>query len=812
MKAFQVSHRALCVALAMGASVPAMAAQEAAEPPANTYVGGTMDADIIVTARKRDETLMSVPVVISAVSAETLSNRGIINLDGLARAVPQLLIGPQGGAIQGGNMSIRGISGPDQNPFGDQAVSFNIDGVQIAKATVRRMSDFDQAQIEVLKGPQALFFGKNSPAGIVSIRTADPTDSLSAGIKAGYEFYADEIRTEAFVAGPITDTLGFRIAGMFDDMKGYLDDMTPENSPYRPKHGRNPNSQEWAVRGTLKWEAADNFDARLKVNYSKLKQNGPASMTAFISCPDGVRQTGSGIDQCSASQGANVNAGYGTVIAGIPATLNKFRSDGENFLDQKQLLTGLEMNWRPSDSVTLTSVTGYFDLKLDQCQNYENDTSFMLPSCNVYNNQEFSQEFRFTTDFDSPVNVTGGVYYSGTDAATGSMTYLFGGAFDMFPEGALGPGSPAMGGPATPVLLNNYYFEQRGKTYSAYLQLSYKPIEEIEINAGGRYTKEKKRLPIVRNGGGLQDGILPGIFILDPSTEVPNVVRKGSWNDFSPEVTLSYRPNQNLTMFTSYKHGFLSGGFNSGSVTFNLPNLDLSYDPQTIKGFEAGVKAQLFDNSLRANAAVYSYKVKDQQVSNVFNSTNTISNAGAVKIEGVEVDFQYRTPLQGLELRGAAAYNKAKYTEYPNAPCYGGQTFAMGCVNGQQDLGGTELIRAPKWHLTGGFDYSTQFSEALGFGLSGGVTYSDSYLTDASSAPNGRQPSYTLFDATARVFGPDNVWELAVIGRNLTDKYYFVASSLVPFAESPNGNLSDRFASLSRGREIMLRVSYRFGN
>jgi len=171
------------------------------------------NGDIIVTARKRDETSLAVPVVVSAVGSAELNRRAINNLDGIARIVPQLLIGPQGGSVQGGNIAIRGISGPDSNPFGDQAVSFNVDGVQVAKASVRRMSDIDIAQVEVLKGPQALFFGKNSPAGIVSIRTADPTAAFEAKIMGGYEFHAREKRLEGYVSGPLSDTLGVRLAG-----------------------------------------------------------------------------------------------------------------------------------------------------------------------------------------------------------------------------------------------------------------------------------------------------------------------------------------------------------------------------------------------------------------------------------------------------------------------------------------------------------------------------------------------------------------------------------------------------------------------
>ena len=785
-------------------------------------------SEIIVTARKRDETLISVPVVVTAVGGAQLAAQGITSLDGIAQVVPQLMIGNQGGAVAGGNISIRGIAGPDQNPFGDSAVSFNIDDVQVTKPSVRRLGDFDIAQVEVLKGPQALFFGKNSPAGIVNMRTADPTDVLEAKLSAGYEFNADQVRLEGYVSSPITESVGVRVAGFYSDMKGDLEDVTPQDSPYYTG-GRNAEAEEWAVRGTAKFDNGGPFDARLKVSYGELYGDGPAARTAFTSCPTGSRFTtllGGTINQCSAGDGANSNAGYGSLLSTIGGELNLFREDGENFQDFKQMLTGLVMNYELG-AVTLTSVTGYYKVDLEQCQNYENDPTVLLPSCNVLDIEEFSQELRFFTDYDGPLNLSGGVYYADTSASTGSLTYLFGGNFPLLDS----PETPGFGGPQTPAQINNYFFEQEGKAYSAYMEASFKPTDTIEINVGGRYTREEKELPLVLSGGGLADNGTLGTPFFDESTILLTAEelaaagnpadynfgvlasRKGAWTDFSPEVSISYRPSNDLTLFTSYKHGFLSGGFNSGSVTFLPPSgvLDLSYDPQTVKGFEAGVKALLLDGNLRANFAAYSYKISDQQVNVVVNTTNSIRNAAASKVKGVEFDFNYRTPLEGLSINGAAAYNDAEYTDYANAPCYGGQTTALGCVGGVQDLSGRVLERAPEWNVSAGFDYVQPIGDTLELGLNSGVSWVSSYFTDASLAPNGVQDDYALVNASLRLSDIDDRWEAALIGRNLTEEYYVVATSLVPFAFNPDGGLLDRFGTLSRGREVMLRLSYRFG-
>jgi iron complex outermembrane receptor protein len=823
-KLYSVSLGALALALSSG-----QAMAQSAENDTDTQANPAGSGEILVTARKRSEAQIDVPVVITAVGGETLTNLGVTNLDGLARLVPQLLIGNQGGAVQGGNINIRGIEGPDQNPFGDSAVSFNIDGLQVSRATVRRMSDFDIAQIEVLKGPQALFYGKNSPAGIITINTADPTDAFEAKVSSLYEFHADQLRLEGYVSTPLTDSLGLRIAGVYSDMQGDLTDVTPRNSPFFDD-GRNPTVEDWALRGTLKFDNGGPFDARLKVGYGTLSGDGPASVTAFTSCPFGNRFStfiGGTVTQCNANDGENVNAGYGGVVSQQGGDLNLFREDGRNFNNQDQVLASLQLNYELG-AISLTSVTGYYKVSLDQCQNYENDATIFLPSCNVLELDEFSQELRFFTDFDGLVNFSGGAYFADTKASTGSLTYLFAGNFDLI--------APGLGGPNSPFLINNYFFEQDGRAYSGYAQAIITPTDNLELSVGGRYTREEKSLPLVLSGGGASDGIIPGTTFFDQSTVLLTqeefiaagrpagynlgllARRDDAWNDFSPEVTLSYRPSDDINMFVSYKEGFLSGGFNSGSVTFNPPNgiLDLSYAPQRVDGIEAGIKSSLLEGDLLLNFAAYKYNITDQQVTVVFNATNSITNAGGSEVTGVEFDATYRTPLEGLNVNFAAAYNDGIYTEYSNAPCYGGQTPALGCVGGVQNLGGTELVRAPDWNLNGGFDYTTPVSDNLELSFNGNARYVSSYLTDASSAPNGRQPSFTLFDATARLSDVSERWELALIGRNLTNEYYVVATSLVPFAFDPTGTgnpaLLDRFGSLSRGREVALRVSYRFGN
>jgi len=781
-------------------------AQTAPSGPRALASGGL--ENIVVTARKREETLISTPVVVSAVGAATLQKYAVTNLDSVARMVPMLMIGPAAGSVQGGEVLIRGIAGPDSNPFGDQAVSFNVDGVAVSMATVRRMADTDISQVEVLKGPQALFYGKNSPGGVITIHTADPTNHFEAKAQVGYEFNDKQIRGEGYVSGPATDALGFRIAGFYSHSEGWLKDASYGTTaiaaaPF-PKSGR---SEDFAVGGTAKFDPGTNFDAKLKLSYGQTKTDGTGNTRIEYSCPFGARQSGSGLpcDGKSASNGTS-----GPVVGTIPGT-NNFFGDGKNFQNQKQLLGSLELNYNPSDALKMTSVTGYYWVNLNQCQNFEPDTALFLPSCNPTKYHQFSEEIRFTSDYQGAVNFAAGGYFGHTTAQSGSITYLFG---TPNPTNTAGPGT---GGLNNPILVNDYLLNQTANAYSAYLQLIYKPIEVIEIDGGGRYSYEKKSVR-VRDGGGLSVGRLPGLTdISNAYVSVLNPTR--TWTDFSPEVTISYRPSRDLTVFGSFKHGFLSGGFNASSASF-VGSPDIGFDPETIKGFEIGLKSLLFDETLGFNIAAYTYKMAGLQVTSFLNALSSIHNAASANIRGGEAELNYRTPLDGLSVHGTAAYNRAYYTSFPNSPCYVGQTNAQGCVlinnTGFQSLAKRPLTRAPQWNLAAGFDYEIELPSDLKLGLSADATHSSKYYTDPFISPQGLRPGYTLFNTSVRLGRDTQGWELAFVGNNLTNKLIYFSTNSLPFTGvrggAPNAKLGDYAGNVSRGRELWIRASYKFGS
>lgn len=765
-------------------------------------------SDIVVTARRRSETTLNVPVAVQGLGQEQLAARAITNLDSFARTVPTLIIAEAAGATQGGALSLRGISAGDGNPFGDQAVAFNVDGVQVARSSIRRMSEMDLSQIEVLKGPQALYYGKNSPGGIVVIRTGDPGDHFEAGAKVGYEAYAREVRGEAYVSTPITDSLGIRIAGSGSTMRGWIRNVATPSAILGPAERNLPHAQEYAGRLTLKFDNGGPFNARLKLAHGVYEGRGAGSTAQRINCPYGQPHHGTatvngqlvpiefgGPDDCQKNDTL--------VRADIPASFNALwplYGDGVPNNRQEQTIAGLEMSYKFNDKLTLSSTTGYYRSKYHTLENFTSaDTQFLNRAfaSDVYLNiKEISQELRLQSDFDGFFNFLLGAYYQHSDLENAQISVA----------NALTPFYTFIPNRST----------QKGTAWSAFGSVNLKPTDTIEISGGGRFSKERKKYAAYRllSATGVPDTSLQGT-LFDPTLPGGTAVSRRTFDDFSPEFTVAWRPDNKANLYASYKEGFLSGGFQTGSGNLAL---DQSYDQQVVKGFEGGFKSVLLDGALRTNIAAYTYKITGQQVTITVGGAQFTSNAASSRTKGVEFDFNWTSPIEGLSFRGGAAYNRARYLSFPNAQCYAGQTVTMGCrlYNGSfsQDLSGQRVVRSPQWGTFIGSTFEAKDDHGRTFGLSTDANYSSGSYAEATNKPASFQKAYWLWDATA--FVRNGPFEVALIGRNLTDTRYALRTIDAIFTGSANatrtqGVLADTIGSVSRGREIWLRLSYSFG-
>lgn len=786
-------------------SMPGVAMAQA-DAPAPQSSDDASSGEIIVTARLRAETAISTPVVVQGLTNQQLEDRGIDNLSDFSQSVPSLRLGEAAGATQGGVVSLRGIAAGDGNPFGDQAVAFVIDGVAVARSSVRRMSEYDLAQMEVLKGPQALYYGKNSPGGVIVLRTNDPTPEFSAGIKGGYEFNAHEVYGDAFISAPLGDSFGIRVAGAYSRMRGWVKNVATPDPVLGPHDRWLPGNEEYSGRLTLKYDDGGPFTARFKLSHSVKEWRGAGATAQRVFCPYGEPHYSTGTvngqlvptlfggpDNCKADDemvradpGPSFNAKWDRVGDGIPTA------------KQKQTIGGLELNF-DAGPILITSQTGYYKSRYRTMENLlEADTT--LPALNwmsdVYLSiREFSQELRFATQFDGPINFLVGGHYQDADMSNSQTT--------QFNSNA-------------PVLLFSNLSKQKGKAWSVFASATIDITPTIELSGGGRYSKEKKNFKVynlVQNGVGNTDFEGP---LFDPTSPCGTAVCQRKFDNFSPEITLAWRPTSKVTVFGGYRSGFLSGGFQTGSGPLQL---DQSYDQEKVKGFEGGVKALLFGDALRINAAAYTYKVSGMQVSLTQGPAQFTTNAASARSKGFEIDANWKTPVEGLSLRGGIAYNKANYTDYVGAPCYTGQTVALGCTlqpstaSFGQDLSGKVIVRSPEWGATMGGTWTFAIADDTTLGFNADANYTTGFYAEGTNKPGSWQKGYWLLDAS--VYVEKGPVKLSLIGRNLTNTYYFDRTIDALFSGTSNadrtqGVLSDTLGSVSRGRQIAVQAGYKF--
>jgi iron complex outermembrane receptor protein len=339
---------------------------------------------------------------------------------------------------------------------------------------------------------------------------------------------------------------------------------------------------------------------------------------------------------------------------------------------------------------------------------------------------------------------------------------------------------------------------QEGSDYSIFGQLKWNVIDTIELSGGGRYSHEDKKYMLIGPSVGVQN---------------PPLVPQRSWDNFSPEATIAWRPTQDLTVFGSYKRGFLSGGF---TVTGGV------YDQQLTSGFEGGIKAQFFDNTVRANLEFYDYDTKGLQVSVLEGIIIHTLNAGRSSTRGVDFDVAWNTPIEGVSLQGAVGYDKAQYENFTTG-CYMGQTIADGCnlapnstgVFGLQSLAGRQLDHAPTWTSNASAVYEHSIGAGHLIQLSVDAAYTSSFYTTSDEPPASLEDGYWLFDGGMHFSDNNKTWEVALLGRNLANKYYYTGSGEA-FNTGQGGGTkgplvpADLTAVVSRGREVILRVSKKF--
>ncbi|MBI1179679.1 MAG: TonB-dependent receptor [Alphaproteobacteria bacterium] len=771
---------------------------------------------ITVTARKRVESIQKVPVAIQAFTGKDVESSRAIDLTKIAEMATQVIIFPASSG-SGASFNIRGIGSSSGDPGIDSSVTLDIDGMMINRGDAVRAGQFDLANVQILKGPQALFFGKNSPAGVISLQSADPGPEWEYIARLSYEVVGQEVLGEAIASGPINDKVGIRIAYRGRTSNGWLknnsqpiSDQAPyiAGYPYDAEPYAFPGAtdkklgaqDEHIARLTLKLNPTDRFEAKLKVLGDLYKDNG-AQVNENIHCSGALPQTTGVLSQITLVDPYGDCKVNGVTSEGsMPKEIwqhypGAAKHEGAPYEFVDTLLTTLAMNYT-LDNFTISSQTGVHYYRYARFDNFDGTTFDQFLGYQTEHQTTVSQELRVLSTFDFPLNFMLGAFYENarrTDGNSGKIASV-GAAVDA--NGVIH--SENWSGLA----------HVREKTYSIFGQAIWKIVPDLELAGGARWTKVQQSAdqqntfvnPYMQNFflSPTSPFLLPAGVVLDSTSNGNNV---------SPEVTLTWTPTDEFTLYGAYKTGYKAGGFSTNTVIVaSATGQSLTFGPETSRGFEVGAKSSLMGGRLRTDLTLYRYVFKNLQVS-AFDSATTsfqIRNAASARTEGVEFDADWLV-TDDLTLKGGIGYNHARYTSFPAAPCFAGQTTGQGCVGGVQDLKGKPLVFAPDWSINAGFNYDTPVADGWKLGFTGDVVYSSTYQTSLADDARAEQPSYAKVNASVRLHSDDDKYEFAVIGRNLTDKYIIAGS-----ADKPGGAPGDIFANIIRGREVILEATYHY--
>lgn len=789
-----------------GFAAPAQAQDAAAEED---------DSNIItVIARKQTETLQEVPVTVTAIGGDTLENYQVNEIADVVSRVPALNV-QVGGSGSGGQISLRGVGSSNISASFDSAVAFDFDGVQISTMRLVQAGFFDVEQIDVLKGPQSLFFGKSASAGVFAVRSANPTADWEIGGKASYEFEEKGYTVGGYISGPISDALGIRVAAQYQDIEDYVD-LAPGTPAFNPDGSVRDSRglKNFTGRVTLQWDPFDNFNANLKVNYFRAENDGGIAHSDINCGPNGVAdsvfllQGGLVIPSnadCNDSDGLYHHADAAAALVGrVPdgsAGQGRFENGipyGETDIFFGRLKWDLDL----SDSLTLSSVSGYLNLDAvdTDCYAYVGIFAPGVPGnagCSDPRNrtEQFTQELRVASDFDGMFNFMVGAFYESREID-----------FDTSQQGV----NISFVGP-DPITGNTFDWFKKHNTKTEAISLfgsvTLDLTDQLELSGGIRWTDENKvntvSVPYVHAFLSAGPAFIDSGFFSGPI--------RFSDSNFSPEVSIKYQATDDVNIYAAFKTGFKSGGIdNSALPSSSLLGFDdpdpavrqatadaLIYQSETGLGGEVGVKAQFADRTVTLNTSVFYYVFDDLQVQNFDATTIQFQtfNASQLTSQGVDVEWAWQTPVEGLNLSGSIAYTDAEFT-------------APFVTTSGEDINGRAAARAPKFAANAAFDWSIPMGDAVEFGLNGNLQYSGSYFTNEDSLTDLKQDSYVSIDGAISVRDPDGAWKLSLVGVNLTDEIWINTSGGRPFLEPGVGD--DLVVTQNRGRQVFVEASFKF--
>ena len=674
--------------------------------------GASAISEIIVTAERREANLQTVPVSVSALSAETLENRQISDSQDLQRYVPSLKMTNNITSPTNLSLSMRGSLQQDASLIvAESPVGIYVDDVYVARLNGNNISLNDIDRVEVLRGPQGTLYGRNTLAGAMKFVSRMPGEdswlNASAGIGT-YNTYLGKVSA----GGPLGDGVSGSIAGQYNTKDGIFSNaITGEDTDYQ---------RNYAVRGKLRYSGIENFDVVGSLSYANSKNDSLQLITATTPNVDDLHQFTSD----------DLKPVFGYYTVGTPPNASPAPPpitsppSGET----KQTIASVNMSY-DFGALTLRSITGYVDTR-DFFSTDFSGAGAIIGASDI-NDHTFSEELNVQgSALHDRLNYLAGVYYFNE---RGDQDF----GWDF-----LVPTSTSQSTADT-------------DSYAVFGQLDFKITSALKATVGLRWTRDKKTFsidqqitPLVQslNGPPL---FLATLLVCNDPTEpsqpafpapanptacsvsglLNHVSLDNTYTETTPKFGLDYTfesfgPVDDLMAFVSAGRGFKSGGYN-GIVIFNLLDAQNAYGPESNWTYEGGIKSEAFDHRVRMNLSYFWADIKDLTANATVGFSFPVTNVGDAAIHGFELDMTV-VPVENLSVFWNATFQHGAYgtLDPGSAPA---QAPAKWGVH-------PRVPQVPNFAYTVGFDYAVPIPGAdMKFRIGADWFRTDDYVTSATN-------------------------------------------------------------------------------
>jgi len=776
--------------------------------------------EIVVTAQQRVQSLQEVPISIEVVSGADILTYGYQDLGQMQGFVPALSIDP---GTQNQTTMIRG-TGTQGSNFGlEQAVGIFSDGVHFGRSSQIHNAFLDLERIEIMRGPQPVFFGQNTSAGAISMTTKKPTPEWEGNLTA--EYGSNNSRKVQFgVGGPISDTLGIRLAGIYDATDGHLRDILT-GSPF-------PHREVYTGRVILQWMPSDRFSAIVKAEMSDLNR-GMGSDLLGLSSGNLVAGTGRRHFVCCFDEatlalpipeGVRHNRGLrlGPNFFSLADTITRARTAGFTIVDVGSIAEELDLVSREdsapknaylklsymfANNIELTSLTAYSKHQRDYVREFGQGGPYvMAPLYRDENLHQWSQEIRLSSPMGGAIEWMTGVYYQLNEMDHESTFWV---ADNRKNDGGSRNNSD----------IDRSVNSDDATWKSAFATVTFNFLDNrASFDAGARYTQVKKfgRMVewgsnwIVEGGGGItaprQVAIGHTPFLASGR------VTQDDYKDtaFNPQVNLRYRISDNISTYAKYAQGYKAGGFDTSVVWVVDPEV-FQFDNEKSDNYEIGAKGVYFDGRVATDLSLFWNDMAGLQYSSSAGeeARNRTQNIASQRVRGAE--FSGRILLnQQLTLGFGGALMDGKMLSYPGANCTDDERNAGLCIEngvpGTINRSGLPPPRLPNWEFIMDVDYWMLVWDRYKVSLNVKGMISDGYITNDSWNKTVKMDSHEDMSLNLGFGDSNDVWRISVWGRNLLEP---LPTYHPEFNIFPNGTLTPNTRS-SQYRSFGVQLSYNY--